>query len=646
MSAICGVIHVNGKTIASDTTAKMLEAYQKYPMDHIDTLEKKSVSMCCFAQDILIDSPASEELVINEEDNFYFAADCMLDNREELISLLGLKSKAISDSKLLYLAYKRWNQRFADYVCGVYSFVAYDVVGGKVELYTDHTGSRCLYYMYQDQTLYFSTTTDAIIAAYQPLTIPIEDKFILGCLATVSADMFIFPGVTAFRGVYQVLAGHYVDVTSETCQQISYWNPFQNKKKQPTLDRSIYKARFLDIVQKSVAGVLRSSGETGMTLSSGLDSSAVACVAAPLLFEQNRNLYSYTSVPLGSYKNQEDSYYIVDESFGPKEIRKKYPNLLPTFVACERRDAFTGMEHMVKQLELPYKSAQNMVWIEEIYQRAEESNIRIMLKGQYGNATVSYGNILTRVYSDLHRMRFRTAYKEFRLFARRNQVRKRAAIKGCLNAVKEKIYLNDDIMKETIVKQSLLKQYKVTKAIKQIRKSSGGSIMDSRKQRRDFLYYLQGMAQLGAYDTKLGLMHRLIIRDPLKDKRLLEFCDEVPMDCFVHHGIERAMIRLYMQGIIPQSILSDLHHRGLQSADFAHRVALNWSEIYQKIKVVFEHQQVLYYCKDQKLEELRKQLMPDHPPESTEVLIQVMHLYSVVLFLNQYCKDNERKDYH
>lgn len=635
MSAICGVIHYGEKAIANDTTKKMLDAYKKYPMDQIDTLERKRVSICCFTQKVLVDSYEEEELIIHEEDSTIFAADCMIDNRDELISLLGIRQKEISDSRLLYLSYKKWNIEFADYVCGIFSFVVYNAITNRTELYTDHTGSRCLYYMYKDQTLYFSTITDAIITAYHPSVISVEDKFIVGCLATSSADMFIFPGVTAFHDVYQIPAGHYVQVYDTTIQQLSYWNPYQNKKKQPALERTIYKEQFLCLLKKCVKGVLRSCGETGMTLSSGLDSSAVACTAAPLLQLNNRNLYSFTSVPLTSYKNKEENYYVVNESFGPKEICKKYPNLVPTFVPCENRNAFTDMEDLIDKLELPYKSAQNMVWIEEIYQMAEQRNIRVMLKGQYGNATISYGNILTRINSDLHHMKFLTAVKEFRHFAKRNRVGKKDAIKGCFYAVRDKIYSTDDVLKNTIVKSSLLRYYKVSKAIKTIRKSSGGTIMDSAKQRRDFLYYLQGLAQLGAYDTRLGLMHKLIIRDPLKDKRLLEFCAMVPMDCLVHHGIERAMVRLFMQGIIPQSILSDLHHRGLQSADFMHRIALNWREIYLKVSVIFDHKDIKRYCSERKLTELRQRLVLDHPPEEND-LIQVMHLYSVTLFLNHY----------
>jgi asparagine synthase (glutamine-hydrolysing) len=49
-------------------------------------------------------------------------------------------------------------------------------------------------------------------------------------------------------------------------------------------------------------------------------------------------------------------------------------------------------------MEQPYKIFENSYWIDEIFQTARDMDIRIILGGQSGNATVSWGNFNAYIY--------------------------------------------------------------------------------------------------------------------------------------------------------------------------------------------------------------------------------------------------------
>lgn len=108
--------------------------------------------------------------------------------------------------------------------------------------------------------------------------------------------------------------------------------------------------------------------------------------------------------------------------------------------------------------------------------------------------------------------------------------------------------------------------------------------MDTRKQRLSFLFDPLALTQLGMFDTAMGLIYGLLIRDPTKDKRIVDFCATIPIEYNLAGYLERGMVRTFMRDIVPDDILLDVYHRGVQSADYEHRSRLLWEQ--QKSEVL------------------------------------------------------------
>jgi len=78
-------------------------------------------------------------------------------------------------------------------------------------------------------------------------------------------------------------------------------------------------------------------------------------------------------------------------------------------------------------------------------------------------------------------------------------------------------------------------------------------------------------------------------RDPTRDRRLIEFCLALPDNQFVYRGVERRLVREYLQSYLPKEIIEDSKHRGLQSADMVNRISKNWERIYQECTDIMNH---------------------------------------------------------
>lgn len=146
-----------------------------------------------------------------------------------------------------------------------------------------------------------------------------------------------------------------------------------------------------------------------------------------------------------------------------------------------------------------------MPWLNEIYKRAYENQCRILLKGQYGNSTISYGAILTFVWQKMLSGHLFQAYKQLRHFKGRMKVSDKNIINVFLFELKSKIKPDISVLEQSIVPQSEIKKYKVDKKIRQMLKMNGGSIMDSKSQWDRFIYAPEVFQHISIFDTKNGL---------------------------------------------------------------------------------------------------------------------------------------------
>ena len=170
MSAIWGIVAQDEIIDVKQKEEIMRKSYSHCVIDRTEYYANNEVALGCGIQYFTPEARMEILPVVNEEDEIYFTADVVLDNREELLKCLGISSddKSISDGKILYEMFHKYKENCLNDILGAYSFVYIDQKKKEIYLVADSTGTRSLHYLKKGNEVYFSTLIEPIVQATGP----------------------------------------------------------------------------------------------------------------------------------------------------------------------------------------------------------------------------------------------------------------------------------------------------------------------------------------------------------------------------------------------------------------------------------------------------------------------------------------------
>jgi asparagine synthase (glutamine-hydrolysing) len=208
-----------------------------------------------------------------------------LADREELRRRLGLDSAdQPTDGALLAHAYRRWGSRMQGEVNGEYAAVIYDVGAATALLTHDALGLTPLFYELAGDRVRFATDLADLAAGHAAGDLDRE------YMADFLAFGFVAGERTPFVGIRRLLPGRSLEWSHGGVRELHTWELDDVSPLSYGSDRE-YEGHFRSLLQAGVRGSLDPSGPTWISLSGGLDSSTVACVASGL-GEQELAAYS------------------------------------------------------------------------------------------------------------------------------------------------------------------------------------------------------------------------------------------------------------------------------------------------------------------------------------------------------------------
>ena len=186
---------------------------------------------------------------------------------------------------------------------------------------------------------------------------------------------------------------------------------------------------------------------------------------------------------------------------------------------------------------------------------------------------------------------------------------------------------------EVLAKEELLQKYHTEERFKKAKLNLTEEENFSVKKYRPFMYYKEALAQIGIMETKSSLASGVLVKDPTRDKRMIEFCLSLPPEQFVKEGNQRRLVSVYMRGYVPERILDDsMRHKGMQSADMIFRLQKRWAEIYPKIEELLCSEIALEYLDKNKTEHLLEIIKkPDENKNEGEITGSI---YTAILIKN------------
>lgn len=577
MSAIWGMINLSGKKPDSKRADIFLSEYKR--KTKLDSYDIKITDKAIIGRGMqkITAEDEFDKGIICDKDEIIFVADCILDNRGDLIKLLTEDLQNKSDSEILYQAYKKFGMAFINHCIGTYAAAIWDEKNGKLTLISDHVASRSLYYARIDDIVFFSTILSPIVKLIE--NPKINEPYFKDFLLSEGGKIYTVPGETHVKDIFLMRPATYEQFSIKEHKQRKYWTPkhdeeLANKSPEECLQE------FMGTYNKCVNASMRTSKKVGITLSGGLDSSSIAALAAKA--GRDQVLYSYTNIP-DIKVNKDTANRIHNESTLVEDIVKMYPNIKPQYLSNAGKSDFSDIEEIQDIFEMPYKTAPYSSHL-EICKKAAQDGCKVILVGEYGNTSVSFGeldNILFDFYSKRDSASMIKYVENYCRHEGKNAqeylMNKLSIFRRYEKFLSEGRSVYDNFVPDNVfVSTNILKDYNLSERMNLDRRAtlSKGYIID--EQYKEFVIGESLQIYLGVLKTKFGLATGTILRDPTMDKRILVFCYNLKFNYFSYNGKNRFLIREGFANLLPESIIDRWSQKGVQSADWNERIARDW----------------------------------------------------------------------
>ena len=194
-------------------------------------------------------------------------------NYIELRGLLGKdRFHTSSETEVILRAYRQWGEGCLERLRGMFSFALWDEETQTLFAARDRFGIKPFYYAVVNGVLYFASEVKALL----PFLPRVETD--ANGLADYLTFQFPLAGKTLFKGVQELLPGHFLRVRNGTVETRRYWEVYFEPDFDHTAD--YYERRTQELLADSISFHLRADVPIGSYLSGGLDSSIVASLAS------------------------------------------------------------------------------------------------------------------------------------------------------------------------------------------------------------------------------------------------------------------------------------------------------------------------------------------------------------------------------
>ncbi|MFJ7756087.1 asparagine synthase-related protein [Peribacillus muralis] len=643
MSAIAGLYHLNQEQINLHHGETLMKSLLKFPADSIQVWNDEHMLLGCHNQWITPES-VNETLPFYDYDRqLAITADAIIDNREELFERLQIKNfdrPILTDSQLILLAYHKWGEETPKYLVGDFVFMIWDQKNRKLFGARDFSGSRTLYYFKNDDKLAFCTTIGPL------LTLPyiekkLNEEWLAEFLAIPINVESVDPSSTVYQDIKQIPPSHSMKIIDGRVTFSRY--SFIKKQEELKLKTDMeYEEAFRDVYDKVVKSKLRSNYQIGSHLSGGLDSGSVVSFAAKALERKKQQLYTYSYVPVKDFVDWTPRSRVADERPFISSTVEYVGNIKAHYMDFKEKSPFSEVDDWLDVLEMPYKYYENSYWLKGIYEHAAKENIRVLLNGQRGNWTISWGHALDYQASLLKQLKWIHLFKELHLYSENLGVKKSRIMAAVRKKAFPSLYRLMAAAEEPypmLIKPEFAERTKVfTKLhehkidVKGVIRTNVFTMKDTQFQQ---LYYWNIN---GNISTKLSLRHAIAERDPTNDLRIIQFCNSIPESQYVLNGQDRSLIRRATKGYLPDNVRLNNKTRGIQGSDGIHRMAASWHSFMEEMQFLSKDDFMAEFIN---MEEVRKALTSiEQNPHPEKVFDDDFRVLMRTLIVSRFIKKN------
>lgn len=539
MPSICGIFHRQPKAVDPKTLA----------------LASEMVPSCGASSTTFITGSVGCTGTLSHQHSSLIVADIRLDNRTELAGLLFLSPPYPSDAELLLAAYLKWGSRSPEYLLGDFAFAIWDESKQHFFCARDPFGVRPFYYSLQDHVFVFASAIKAALC-FAEVSDQFNEERISDYLSMVVADHHS----TFYTSLRRLPPGTSLTVSPDSHIVQEYYSfqpvPLRYRNNQDYADH------FKEIFKEAVACRIH-QGNNGFLLSGGLDSSSIVCMAEQDYRQSGQE-------PLEVYSGIFDTVTQCDERTYINAVLAKGQFNWHT-VKADELDLFGVLPEMARCQDEPW-FAPHMFMIWGLLSQMHDHGRQVVLDGHDGDTTVSHGwSYINNLIQD---SRFITLFGQAQDISRVHGRR-------CYKDLLRKVY-QQKIRGPLAKNPPLAALYHALRGQKKLDPLSPDADLallnpEFRRSSHADERFLDGVGRFGQTNLREEAHHLQSVFEPIQpfalevlvrsarhfgmeyhcpfwDKRLVEFCLQLPPEQKLQDGLSRSVLRRAMVGVLPDQI--------------------------------------------------------------------------------------------
>jgi asparagine synthase (glutamine-hydrolysing) len=585
VSAIAGLWRFDEKPEPAADCARMLAAQQIYgPHDGRQWSDGPlAVGRRLFRT--LPEDAHDRQPLHSRDGRLTLVADLRLDNRDELLARLGLTSLdtgSYCDAAVLLECLERWGEDALDRLVGDFAFALWDAHAQKLLLARDFIGQRPLHYHRARGFFAFASMPKGLHTLAEIPYAPDEQA--------VAEFVVLIPqwgSRSFFKDIERVEPAHIVTVTRSGVSARRYW---QARRSSAGRQPGDYVEGLRHHLDQATRSQLRGAhGVIGTDLSAGFDSGAVTATAARLLARSGGKVIAFTSVPREGYDWPEPRNRFSDEGPLAAATAAMHPNIEHVLIRTDRYSPLDALDRFFFLFEQPLLNMGNIGWWQAIHLAARERKLDIMLNGQMGNVTISYDGV-ELLPELLRKGRLIALWREAAGLVTHTDMSWRGALVQTFGPfAPQRLW---QWANETFLGQKR-DVFEYT-AIRAERLAALGLAGIAHQRNLDFSYrprkdgfamraWVMSRVDSGNFQKGALAAWGIDRRSPLAEKRLVEYCLNIPTEQFLANGVPRALAKRALADRMPKVVLNE-RKKGHQAADWHEGLTTARGEVAAELK--------------------------------------------------------------
>lgn len=622
MSAITGIYQFNEAPVSIQHGRILMKSLEKFPADLIQVWNDTKIFLGCHSQWITPESVHEPLPFYDYGRKMAITADAIIDNRKELFEMLNIDRddrSTLTDSQLILLSYQKWGEESPKHLVGDFAFMIWDQKQQKLFGARDFSGNRTLYFHKNQDKFAFCTIIEPLLALPY-VEKKLNEQWLAEYLAVSGMVDGVDSSITPYQNIEQIPPSHSISIVNNKVTLKRYLYITQGKRLKLKSDEEYVEA-FQSVFQESVKSRLRTHRKVGSQLSGGLDSGAVVGFAAKNLRSENKLLHTFSYIPPDDFKDFTPKYLLADERPYIKSTVEYVGGISDNYYDFKGKDSHSEIDDLLGIMEMPYKFFENSFWLKGMFEKAHEKDIGILLNGDRGNFSISWGESFEYYATLLKKLKWVKLFKELDQYSKNagaSRLRNLPTIARIGFPILDRTFPEGTNYKiPTLINPEFAEKTAIYTKFKEYGIDQNGwyPISDIYFERKKHFEDVFQWNTSGTLAAKLSLRYSLLKRDPTNDIRLIRFCLSVPENQYVQNGLDRALIRRSTKNYLPDNVRLNQRFHGVQGADWVHRMIPKWNIFKDELHQLSRDKRILEYLDGQALKTALLKVEQEPRPE-------------------------------